>query len=107
MNADGAANRIGSSHSSLRRSVAPSLVCVPLVLKQVWRHRTRSVLTVLGGATAMVLFCAVEGMQRGVAAATRATSADTTLVVYRENRFCPFSSNLPQFYESRIARIDG
>jgi putative ABC transport system permease protein len=79
----------------------------PLVFKQVWRHRTRSLLTVLGVATAMFLFCAVEGMQRGVAAATHATSADNTLVVYRENRFCPFSSNLPQFYEGRIKEIPG
>lgn len=80
---------------------------VPLVLKQVWRHRTRSFLTVMGVATAMFLFCAVEGMQRGVADATEASSADNTLVVYRENRFCPFSSNLPQYYEDRIARIEG
>lgn len=80
---------------------------VPLILKQVWRHRTRSALTVLGVATAMFLFCAVEGMQRGVSAATEQSSHDNTLVVYRENRFCPFSSNLPEFYESRIAKVPG
>jgi putative ABC transport system permease protein len=80
---------------------------IPLVMKQIWRNRTRSLLTVLGVGTAMFLFCVVEGMQRGVAAATETSSADNTLVVYRENRFCPFSSNLPEFYESRIAAIDG
>lgn len=80
---------------------------VPLVFKQVWRHRTRSLLTVLGVATAMFIFCAVEGMQRGVTAATRATSADNTLVVYRENRFCPFTSRLPEYYGGRISKIAG
>jgi putative ABC transport system permease protein len=80
---------------------------VPLIFKQVWRHRTRSLLTVLGVGTAMFLFCSVEGMQRGVAAATERSSDDNTLVVYRENRFCPFASNLPEFYESRIRKIAG
>lgn len=80
---------------------------IPLILKQVWRHRARSVLTLVGVATAMFLFCAVEGMQRGVAAATEQSSHDNTLIVYRENRFCPFTSNLPQFYEARIAAVPG
>ena len=39
--------------------------------------------------------------------ATVASAEDTTLVVYRENRYCPFSSNLPQFYEDRISRLEG
>lgn len=80
---------------------------IPLVLKQVSRHRTRTLLTVAGVATAMFLFCAVQAMQAGVEAATRQTAADTTLVVYRENRFCPATSRLPEHYTDRIAKVPG
>lgn len=80
---------------------------VPLVLKQVLRRRTRSLLTVAGVATAMFLYTAVQAMQAGVAATTRATAADTTLVVYRQDRYCPATSALPEDYQRRIATIDG
>jgi putative ABC transport system permease protein len=79
----------------------------PFVLKQVWRHRVRTLLTVAGVATAMYLFVAIQAMQRGVAEATEASAADTTLVVYREDRFCPFTSRLPEYYLPQIERIDG
>ena len=80
---------------------------VPLVVKQVTRHRVRTGLTVSGIAIAMFLFTTIQAMQRGVRAATRETAADTTLVVYRKDRFCPLTSRLPQDYASRIERIDG
>jgi putative ABC transport system permease protein len=80
---------------------------IPLVLKQVVRHRTRTALTLLGVATAMFLFSAVQSMQKGVEEATQTTAADTTLVVYRENRFCPATSRLPEYYLDRINRIEG
>ena len=79
----------------------------PLVVKQVARHRVRTLLTVSGIAVAMFLFSAVQAMQRGVTKATRVTAAETTLVVYRKDRFCPATSVLPQDYQSRIERIDG
>ena len=43
----------------------------PLVVKQVIRHRVRTLLTVSGIAIAMFLFSAVQAMQRGVTQATR------------------------------------
>ena len=79
----------------------------PLIIKQVVRHRVRSLLTILGVAIAMYLFVAIQAMQRGVAEATTATAADTTLVVYREDRFCPFSSRLPEYYLPKIEAIQG
>ncbi len=79
----------------------------PLVFKQVLRHRVRSLLTVGGVAIAMYLFVAIQAMQRGVAETTQATAADTTLVVYREDRFCPFTSRLPEYYLPKIERIEG
>lgn len=79
----------------------------PLVYKQVVRHPTRSFLTVGGVGVAMFLFCIVQALHQGVENATRLTSEDTTLVVYRENRYCPFASRLPQWYEERIAKVSG
>ena len=80
---------------------------LPLILKQVTRQRARTALTGLGVAVAMFLFVSVQALQRGVAAATEATGREVTLVVYRQNRYCPFSSRLPESYTSRIARVPG
>ncbi len=80
---------------------------LPLVLKQVVRQRTRTLLTVAGVAVAMFLFSAVQAMQAGVRAATEQNAADTTLVVYRKDRWCPFASRLPESYMSQIARLPG
>jgi putative ABC transport system permease protein len=80
---------------------------VPLVLKYVTRHRIRSVLTISGVGLAMFLFCAVQAMRSGVDDVTRRSAEETTLVVYRQNRFCPFTSRLPEDYGSRIARLPG
>ncbi|MGJ3242235.1 MAG: ABC transporter permease [Opitutales bacterium] len=78
-----------------------------LALKQVVRHRTRSILTVLGVAAGMFLYTAVQTMQHSLAEATRSTADETTLVVYRENRFCPTTSRLPEYFLPDIERIDG
>jgi putative ABC transport system permease protein len=80
---------------------------VPLVLKQIVRHRTRSVLTMSGVGIAMFLFCVVQAMQTGVRDATHASAKDTTLVVYRQNRFCPATSRLPEYYGEQMAKISG
>ena len=80
---------------------------IPLVFKQVLRHRARTTLTVLGVASAMFLFGVVQALQQAVSDATHATGKETTLVVYRQNRFCPFSSRLPENYEHRIEKVPG
>ncbi len=85
--------------------IAPKFI--PLVCKQVVRHPTRSLLTVGGVATAMFLFVAVQAMQRGVSTVTREQAGDSTLVVYREDRFCPFTSRLPEYYVQQIEDIEG
>ncbi len=81
------------------------------LLKLAWiqltRHRVRSILTIFGVASGMFLFTAVETLQRSLAKATEASAADTTLVVYRENRFCPSASRLPEHYADEIRRIAG
>ena len=80
---------------------------IPVIYKQIRRSPVRSGLTILGIAVAMYLFVIVEAMRDGVREATQVQAGDATLVVYRENRFCPFSSRLPQFYGDRIERVDG
>mgnify|MGYP001202544342 CR=1 FL=1 len=80
---------------------------LPLIFKQVVRHTTRTTLTVAGVTVAMFLFIAVQTLQRSVEKATRTTAADTTLVVYRENRFCPATSRMPEYYGPRIQKIPG
>ena len=84
-----------------------TLRVIPTVLKQIKRSPIRSSLTLGGIAIAMFLFVMVESMRSGVQEATEMTADETTLVVYRENRYCPFSSRLPQYYEDRIKQIDG
>lgn len=79
----------------------------PFVLRQAARQRTRTGLTLAGVAVAMFLFCVVQALQQGVTDSTRAAGRETTLIVYRENRFCPFTSRLPQHYRERIERVPG
>lgn len=79
----------------------------PLVLKQVWRARTRSLLTIAGVTVAMFLFSAVQAMQAGVEAATQSRAGETTLIVYRKDRYCPYSSRMPQSYEQKIRQLPG
>ncbi len=78
-----------------------------LAAKQLIRHRVRTLLTLLGVASGMFLFTTVQTMQRSLDKATRLRASDTTLVVYRENRFCPETSRLPEYYLDEIMRIPG
>lgn len=78
-----------------------------LALKQITRHRLRTTLTLAGIASGIFLFTAVETMQASLRKATEASAGDTTLVVYRESRFCPSTSRLPEHYLGEIRRIPG
>ena len=75
--------------------------------KQVIRHRLRSLLTIGGVAAGIFLFTSVETAQRALRKATQSTGSDNVLVVYRENRFCPTTSRLPEHYLTEIERIPG
>ncbi|ADE53073.1 ABC transporter permease [Coraliomargarita akajimensis] len=78
-----------------------------LACKQVARHRVRSLLTVAGVAAGMFLYTAVQTMQHSLARVIQSGADDNVLVVYRENRFCPMTSRLPEHYLSEIQRIPG
>ena len=55
----------------------------------------------------MFLFGTIETMQDSLKNATEITANDTTLVVYRENRYCPSTSRLPEYYKDEIKKIKG
>jgi len=80
---------------------------LPYILKSLWRHRTRSLLTISGAAVALLVFCFVGSVQRGLHALTENSEAGRTLIVFQENRFCPQSSRIPQDYSRTIAKQSG
>lgn len=80
---------------------------VVLAAKQLFRHRIRTALAVAGIGAGMFLFALVESMQQAVSGATEQSASDVTLVVYRENRFCPSTSRLPIYYQDEIRKIPG
>ena len=77
------------------------------VLKTLWRHRTRTLLTVTGAAVAMFVFCLVGSVQEGLQRLTTGSDADRSLIVFQENRFCPTSSRLPEDYSRKIKEVPG
>ena len=79
----------------------------PYVLKGLWRHRSRTVLTVSGSAVALFVFCFVGSVQQGLARLTEDQEAQRTLIVFQENRFCPASSKLPEDYGRTVAKMPG
>ena len=79
----------------------------PYVFKSLWRHRSRTMLTVSGSAVALFVFCFVGAVQQGLARLTEDQQALRTLVVFQENRFCPASSKLPEDYARTAAKLPG
>ncbi|MDA1265948.1 MAG: FtsX-like permease family protein [Planctomycetota bacterium] len=78
-----------------------------LVLKNLLRRKGRTVLTIGGIGSALLLFVLVESLSLGLDRALSGTDAAKTLVVYRKNRYCPQTSNLPDVYLSRIEDVQG
>ncbi len=79
----------------------------PYVLKTLWRHRARTILTVSGSAVAMFVFCFVGAMEEGMKDLQRRSEAKQLLVTFQANKFCPATSHLPQDYERTINGISG
>lgn len=80
---------------------------IKYVFKTLWRHRTRTLLTVTGAAVAMFVFCFVGSVQEGLHRLTTGADADRSLIVFQENRFCPTSSRLPEDYARKIRELPG
>lgn len=80
---------------------------LPYILKTLWRHRSRTLLTVSGSAVALFVFCFVGAVQEGMNDLQRRQEAKGSLVVFQANKFCPATSHLPQDYDRQISRLDG
>ncbi len=79
----------------------------PYVLKTLWRHRSRTILTLSGSAVALFVFCFVGAVQEGMDDLQRRQEAKGSLIVFQANKFCPATSHLPQDYQQQIAAISG
>jgi putative ABC transport system permease protein len=80
---------------------------LPYILKTLWRHRTRTLLTVSGTAVALLVFSFVTAVQEGLSRLLSEREQDRTLIVFQANRFCPSTSKLPEDYSRRIERLPG
>ena len=80
---------------------------LPYILKNLWRHRARTGLTVSGSAVAMFVFAFVGAAQDGLDDLARDKDGQRTLIVFQANRFCPSTSRLPQHYAETIAKMPG
>ena len=80
---------------------------LPYILKNLWRHRTRTALTVSGAAVALFVFCFVGAVQEGLDHLTKDRQAERTLIVFQANRFCPSTSRVPEDYARQITKLPG
>ncbi len=80
---------------------------LPYILKTLWRHRSRTLLTVSGSAVALFVFCFVGSIQEGMNDLQRRQAAKGSLIAFQANKFCPATSHLPQDYDRKIAQVDG
>ena len=68
---------------------------LPYILKNLSGHRVRTVMTVGGTALLMFLFLFVTSIQEGLDQLLQ--SSDERLIVFQAYRFCPSSSQLPEY----------
>lgn len=80
---------------------------IPYIFKTLWRHRSRTILTVTGSAVALFVFCFVGSVQEGMNDLQRRQSGNRSLITFQANKFCPATSHLPQDYESEILKLEG
>lgn len=80
---------------------------LPYTCKTLWRHRSRTLLTVFGSAVALFVFCFVGAVQEGMNDLQRRQEARGSLIVFQANKFCPATSHLPQDYDRKIAKLNG
>lgn len=80
---------------------------LPYVVKSLWGHRTRSLLTLSGAAVALFVFAFIGGIQEGMKNLSKNKEGDRSLIVFQRYRFCPETSRLPEDYGKVIAKIPG
>jgi putative ABC transport system permease protein len=80
---------------------------LPYILKTLWRHRARTILTVSGSAVALFVFCFVGSVQQGMDDLQNRQEGKQSLIIFQANKFCPATSHLPQDYQLKIEKLDG
>ena len=80
---------------------------VPYIVKTLWRHRSRTMLTVVGSAVALFVFCFVGAVQEGMNDLQKRQAGNRALVVFQANKFCPATSQLPEHYQEKIETLPG
>ncbi len=83
------------------------MIWLTLVRRHLARRAGRSAGTAFGVASAIFLFVSIESLSRGFDSALSGSDASRTLIVYRENRYCPQTSFLPERYTERIRAVAG
>ena len=78
---------------------------LPYLLKTLWRHRTRTLLTVGGAAVAVFVYAVIGSARQGLDGL--ASRHERTLVTFQANKFCPATSHLPQDYVAGITELPG
>ena len=80
---------------------------LPYTLKTLWRHRSRTILTVSGSAVALFVFCFIGSVQEGMNDLQRRQESKLALISFQANKFCPATSHLPQDYDAKLEALDG
>ena len=80
---------------------------LPYIIKTLWRHRSRTVLTLAGSAVALFVFCFVGAVQEGMEDLRERQTGDRSLIVFQANKFCPATSQLPEDYPEQIETLPG
>ncbi len=80
---------------------------LPLILRNVFRSRRRSVLTLLGVAIAIFVFAALQAAVDGILFPVRQAARDSVLTVREKGRATVLASRLPSSLEPTIGALSG
>lgn len=78
-----------------------------VVRRNLGRRPLRTVLTIVGVGFAVMLLIGIEAFSAGMDEALKSGDKHRTLVVYRQNRYCPQTSFLPERYTREIEGVPG
>jgi len=77
-----------------------------LIIRNLLRSRTRTLLTLSGIAVSMFIFAALLGLDGGVNRMLAESSGEDVLIVFERYKACPPYSNLPVHYRNVIKQLE-
>jgi len=78
-----------------------------LALRNLWRSKTRTLLTYTGIFVTMFIFASLVGLDGGLNRMLENSSTGDSLIVFERYKACPPYSNLPVHYREEIAGLPG